>query len=353
MWLKSVIFYNIIIFGLIVLYNQSTEGCYYAQSCFTPLNYSGSFVYEEYYKTFKDEDKALCGGFCQHNSTSRLRCCAYRAEVNADRISEQVCRYNHLKRGFIIYGKLAKANEFPFMAALGWRVKDEFSGNSTIVYRCGGTIYDRGFVITAAHCLYHSNDLPVVVRPGGFALNDTEAWDLDIEEVIEHPDYEYPYVYNDIAIVRLRTPFYGNPFHDAPACLWAGPSSTENVTAIGYGDTQFGGVSSPLLMKTNLVTIKNNECQLHYDPDSGSLTDGIIWTQICAKDPEKLRDTCQGDSGGPIIKFVQREGLELMSFVVGVTSFGIGCGTGIPSVYTRISEYIDWIEQVTYGTVSQ
>ena len=46
-------------------------------------------------------------------------------------------------------------------------------------------------------------------------------------------------------------------------------------------------------MKTNLSTIENSECQLHYEPDSGVLSDGILSTQICAKDHEKLRDTCQ------------------------------------------------------------
>ncbi|XP_036336805.1 trypsin-1-like [Rhagoletis pomonella] len=357
MWLKennkNSIFILIFIFGiLVVFFGQQIEGCYSGQYCFTPRNYSGRFVDEELYNAFNETARGLCDGFCHHNSTLRLRCCAYAAKVHSDRISEQVCRYNHLKRGFIIHGKLAKDNEFPFMAALGWRIKDDSTGNSTIVYKCGGTIYDRGYVITAAHCLYHSADLPVVVRPGGFALNDTEAWDLEVEDVIEHPNYEYPSVYNDIAVIRLKAIFNGNPFHDAPACLWAKPSLEENVTAIGYGDTQFGGVSSPLLLKTNLTTINNRECESFYDPDSGALTEGIRSTQICAMDPEKLRDTCQGDSGGPIIKFVQMEGLNLMSYLVGVTSFGIGCGTGTPSVYTRISEFVDWIEEVTYGTVA-
>ncbi|CAD7003961.1 unnamed protein product [Ceratitis capitata] len=338
---------------------QSVDACYADQYCLTLRNYSGRYVEEENYEYIAD--KTLCDGFCHHNSTSkRLRCCAYDATVKLERISEQICRFNHVKRGFIIRGKLAKDNEFPFMAALGWRVKDELSGNYTIVYKCGGTIYERGYVLTAAHCLYHSSDLPVVVRPGGFALNDTEAWDLEIEEVIEHPNYEYPSAYNDIAIIRLKTEFYGNPFHDAPACLWNKPTAEGNVTAIGYGDTQYAGVSSPLLMKTNLSTIPNDECKSHYEPDSGNLCDGIISTQICAKDKEKakgeLRDTCQGDSGGPLIKFIYEEGIyytTLYEYIVGITSFGVGCGTGAPGVYTRISEYIDWIENVTYRAVPE
>ena len=50
-------------------------------------------------------------------------------------------------------------------------------------------------------------------------------------------------------------------------------------------------------------------------------------------------DTCQGDSGGPLMLFDNNRW-----HLVGITSFGIGCGTpGYAGVYTRVSEYEDVI----------
>jgi len=49
--------------------------------------------------------------------------------------------------------------------------------------------------------------------------------------------------------------------------------------------------------------------------------------------------------GGPI----QQSRSEVGFTVVGIVSFGQYCGVGIPSVYTRISSYIDWIEEVVWA----
>jgi secreted trypsin-like serine protease len=34
--------------------------------------------------------------------------------------------------------------------------------------------------------------------------------------------------------------------------------------------------------------------------------------------------------------------------LIGITSWGYGCGQGTPGVYTRVSEYVDWIKKYTH-----
>lgn len=65
---------------------------------------------------------------------------------------------------------------------------------------------------------------------------------------------------------------------------------------------------------------------------------------LCAGDG-MCADACQGDSGGPL---ACAEGD--VSFLYGIISWGEGCGRGKPGVYTRVLNYIDWINTLLKRT---
>ena len=84
-------------------------------------------------------------------------------------------------------------------------------------------------------------------------------------------------------------------------------------------------------------------------------------SNLCAS--SDVGDTCAGDSGGGLVTFNREGSFE----VIGIISFGIGCnstidgkkiliiaieiylnisGEKLPGVYSRISESLDWIQEV-------
>ncbi|EDV46352.1 serine protease snake [Drosophila erecta] len=272
-------------------------------------------------------------------------CCAPAASAIVTRSSQQACNdlnnVAEIKESdkvfevSVVGGMPARPREFPFMAALGWRSNFD----QRIYYRCGGALIANNFVLTAAHCADLGGEPPNQVRLGGDNLTMAMGEDIPIRRVIIHPDYSASTAYNDIALLELETAAKPGL---KPICIWTQKELANTlVTAIGYGQTSFAGLSSAQLLKVPLLSVSNEECQPHYQ--KAQLAEGVLGTQMCAGDITGERDTCQGDSGGPLL---MRDGQ--LSYVVGITSLGQGCASGPPSVYTRVSSFVDWIESIVW-----
>ena len=69
--------------------------------------------------------------------------------------------------------------------------------------------------------------------------------------------------------------------------------------------------------------------------------------QLCAGG-ERRKGSCQGDSGGGLFMRKGENGvdadIEDPWYLLGIVSYGQpACGMGIPDVYTRVANYVDWI----------
>lgn len=94
-----------------------------------------------------------------------------------------------------------------------------------------------------------------------------------------------------------------------------------------------------MLQQTSLKIINgNHKCSQYVSYN----TDKIL----CAIDEEEMRESnaCYGDSGGPLM--IQFDNWH----IIGITSFIINNGNGhcnplLPSYYTHVNSYIDWLNQ--------
>lgn len=125
---------------------------------------------------------------------------------------------------------------------------------------------------------------------------------------------------NDIALLKLVSEVVLNEFIQI-ACL---PRSILPVnsmpTAVGWGLTSVSGSISDVLREVAITVYDGSFCKF----TTSSIKN---WgSQICAGDLSGKKDTCQGDSGGPLLSKMSN-GIITRYFVVGITSYGIGCAT--------------------------
>jgi len=102
-----------------------------------------------------------------------------------------------------------------------------------------------------------------------------------------------------------------------------------------------------VLLKAALEIVPLPECNNIYREQQGltrQLANGLVGTQLCAFDRNYEKDACQGDSGGPFGTQIDER-----HYLVGITSFGLSCGSAIPGIYTNVTSYLDYIENICWS----
>ncbi len=207
---------------------------------------------------------------------------------------------------------------------------------------CGATIIAPQWIVTAAHC---------APSPGDDVIYGLEYWAdayqlpadeqsghlTEIDVVHLHPAYNSWTLENDIAVARLTTPVdleAATPIALHDPASGTGLAENQTLTVAGWGTTSSGGVPSARLKAATIFV--DTGCGQY---PSSEIIDSAMF---CAAAPDT--DSCQGDSGGPVVLSDDNG----TSSLAGVVSWGYGCAqAAYPGVYTRVSNYIDWVESHT------
>ncbi|KAM8939404.1 ovochymase-2-like [Pelodytes ibericus] len=251
----------------------------------------------------------------------------------------------------IVNGEPAKPHTWP------WQVSMQVwpsSRNETIFFHtCGGSLIHKNWVLTAAHCFINYADelhrWQMCLGKQNLTIVEPTEKCFKILGIFRHEQFLYPNipVEYDIALVRLDGEVTVTDEIDFACLPPKGQvlNATYRCHATGWGDETGNSMAPKAAEGLNQVALPVISYEVCKTPQYWWFQ--IRDTMICAGYtlPDELKSVCQGDSGGPLAcpSLANHSIWE----VHGITSFGVvGCIMDKkPSVFTRTSAYIDWINQ--------
>ncbi|XP_029286564.1 LOW QUALITY PROTEIN: elastase-1-like [Cottoperca gobio] len=235
----------------------------------------------------------------------------------------------------VVGGEVAKPNSWP------WQISLQYKSGSRYYHTCGGTLIARGWVMTAAHCVDSNRMWRVLIGEHDLNSNSGREQTMDVHAVYIHPQWNSNNVANgfDIALIRLSSEATLNSYAQLGSLPPKGQILPHNNRCYitGWGRISTGGSLSTQLKQAYLPLVDYKTCS-----SRGWWGSTVSSTMVCGGGGAEAG--CNGDSGGPLNCLVNGK-----YHVHGIASFvsGYGCNTPKkPTVFTRVSAYIDWMNTV-------
>ncbi|UOA30165.1 serine protease [Pseudosulfitobacter sp. DSM 107133] len=287
--------------------------------------------------------------------------------------------------GRVIGGEEAAEGAWP------WQVALLIAGQPRTVDAqfCGGSMVLDTWVLTAAHCIHMQDPngvyrdlapraISVLVGTNEIAEGKGDA--VPVEAIYRHPGYEGTEFDNDIALIKLarapKVPYQTIKVPDAAfGDLLDQPGVRTVVT--GWGLIE-GAKRTEMMRQAEIQMLSRDQCNqvmlegrakaaaegLSYAAKAFGLKDSEaekVWQELITYVREPMTEnmicsgtfgggkgSCSGDSGGPLVV-----PLEDGTFIqAGIVSWGLSnqatqscLETAQFSAYTRVSNYLPWLDQ--------
>ncbi|XP_065705528.2 trypsin-like [Patagioenas fasciata] len=217
----------------------------------------------------------------------------------------------------IVGGYTCAANSVPYQVSLN-------SG----YHFCGGSLISSQWVVSAAHC--YKSRIQVQLGKQNLALTESTEQFINAAKIIRHPNYSSITLDNDIMLIKLAKSAQLSRAVQTVALPTSCVAAGTTCLISGWGNLLSYGTQYPDdLQCLDAPVLTSSQCNQAYP---GEITSNMI----CVGFLEGGKDSCQGDSGGPVVCDGQLQG---------IVSWGIGCAQrGYPGVYTKVCNYVSWIE---------
>ncbi|KAG8506296.1 Serine protease 52, partial [Galemys pyrenaicus] len=228
----------------------------------------------------------------------------------------------------IVGGAPASIAEFP------WQVSVREGGR----HICGGSILSEWWVLTASHCFENVRST-LEISYSAEHIDDYSLKKIKVDKIISHRFFDDFISDNDIALVLVKYPMKLGA-KSMPICLSevTDIQRWENCWVTGWGRTAPQQPRSQQLQKVSMTLVKWEACS--------PLMPLLTRNMLCAHNPQGSKDACQGDSGGPLA--CQKVNNTQIWYQVGIVSWGLGCAwENRPGVYTKVANYLVWIDKET------